>query len=207
MTKVLISFDLPSVNVERIRGISPSLEVVQSEDKEAALHLIEDADVLFAGFFSRELFLAASRLKWIQAWGAGVDRFLFPELVNSPVTLTSAAGVHPTPISEHVLGMMLCFCRKLHVSIRNQGERKWERFESEDASEQVEELSGKTLGVVGLGRIGAEIARKAKCLGMKVIATRRDPSRPASEGVERLVPPLTWISCWPSLTLLFSHCP
>lgn len=190
MTKVLISFDLPSVNVERIRGVSPSLEVVQSEDKEAAVRLIEDADVLFAGFFSRELFLAASRLKWIQAWGAGVDRFLFPEVVNSPVTLTSAAGVHPTPISEHVLGMMLCFCRKLHVSIRNQAERKWESFESEDASEQVEELSGKTLGVVGLGRIGAEIARKAKCLGMRVIATRRDPSRPASEGVERLVPPV-----------------
>lgn len=189
MTKVLISFDLPSVNVERIRSVSPSLEVVQSKDKEAAVRLIEDADVLFAGFFSRELFLAASRLKWIQAWGAGVDRFLFPEVVNSPVTLTSAAGVHPTPISEHVLGMMLCFCRKLHVSIRNQAERKWESFESEDASEQVEELSGKTLGVVGLGRIGAEIARKAKCLGMRVIATRRDPSRPASEGVERLVPP------------------
>lgn len=190
MTKVLISFDLPSVNVERIRGVSPSLEVVQSEDKEAALRLIEDADVLFAGFFSRELFLAARRLKWIQAWGAGVDRFLFPEVMDSPVTLTSAAGVHPTPISEHVLGMMLCFCRKLHVSIRNQAERKWERFESEDASEQVEELSGKTLGVVGLGRIGAEIARKAKCLGMRVIATRRDPSRPASAGVERLVPPV-----------------
>jgi D-2-hydroxyacid dehydrogenase (NADP+) len=190
LTKVLISFDLPSVNVERIRGVSPNLEVVQSEDKEAALRLIEDADVLFAGFFSKEMFLAASRLKWIQAWGAGVDRFLFPEVVNSPVTLTSAAGVHPTPISEHVLGMMLCFCRKLHVSIRNQAERKWESFESEDASEQVEELSGKTLGVVGLGRIGAEIARKAKCLGMRVIATRRDPSRPASEGVERLVPPV-----------------
>jgi D-2-hydroxyacid dehydrogenase (NADP+) len=189
LTKVLISFDLPSVYVERIRGVSPSLEVAQSEDKEDALRLIEDADVLFAGFFSRELFLAARRLKWIQAWGAGVDRFLFPEVMDSPVTLTSAAGVHPTPISEHVLGMMLCFCRKLHVSIRNQAERKWERFESEDAAEQVEELSGKTLGVVGLGRIGAEIARKAKCLGMRVIATRRDPSRPASAGVEQLVPP------------------
>lgn len=86
--------------------------------------------------------------------GAGVDRFLFPEVVNSPVTLTNASGVHPTPISEHVLGMMLCLCRKLHLPIRNQVERKWEKFESEEPAEQVEELVSKTLGVVGLGKIG-----------------------------------------------------
>jgi phosphoglycerate dehydrogenase-like enzyme len=184
--KVLISFYLPSIYVERIRGVSPSLEVMQSENKEEALRLIEDADILLAGYFSRELFLAARKLKWIQAWGAGVDNFLIPEMVKSPVALTNAGGVHPTPISEHVLGMMLCFCRKLHLFIRNQAQRKWERFESEEPAEQVEELAGKTLGVVGLGKIGTEIARKANCLGMRVIATKRDSSLPAPTGVERL---------------------
>lgn len=187
--KVLISFDLPSVYVERIRGVSPSLEVVQSKNREEALRLIEDADILLAGSFSKELFLAARKLKWIQAWGAGVDRLLFPEVVNSPITLTNASGIHPTPISEHVLGMMLCLCRKLHLSIRNQAERKWTRFESKEPAEQVEELADKTLGVVGLGKIGTEIARKAKCLGMRVIATKRDSSRPAPTSVERLIAP------------------
>jgi D-2-hydroxyacid dehydrogenase (NADP+) len=187
--KVLVSFDLPSVYVEKIRGVSPDLEVVQSEDKQGALRLIEDADILFAGFFSKELFLAAKKLKWIQAWGAGVDRFLLPEVVKSPVILTNAGGIHPTPISEHVLGLMLCLCRKLHLFIRNQTDRLWERYESEEPMEQVEELSGKTVGIVGLGRIGTEIARKAKCLGMRVIATKRDATGPASASVERLFVP------------------
>lgn len=187
--KVLISFDLPGVYVERIRSVSPTLEVVQSEDKEEALRLVEDADVLFSGFFSKELFLAARKLKWIQAWGAGVDRFLFPEVVKGRVIVTNAGGVHPTPISEHVIGMMLCFCRRLHLFIRNQAERKWERYESGASTEQVEELAGKTVGIIGLGRIGTEIAQKARCLGMIVMATKRDPSRSASTSVDRLIRP------------------
>jgi len=187
--KVLISFDLPEVFVEKIKDVSSNLEVFRSEDKEEALRLIEDADILFAGFFSKELFVAAKRLKWIQAWGAGVDGLLLPEVVKSQVLVTNAGGVHPTPISEHVVGLMLCLCRKLHLFIRNQAERKWERFESWASVEQVEELSGKTVGIVGLGRIGTEIAQKAKCLGMRVIATKRDPSQMASTSVDRLIPP------------------
>jgi phosphoglycerate dehydrogenase-like enzyme len=187
--EVLVSFDLPSAYVEKIRGVSPSIEVVQSEDKEEALRLVEDADILFAGFFSKELFLASRKLKWIQAWGAGVDRFLFPEVVKSRVIVTNAGGVHPTPVSEHVVGVMLCLCRKLHLFIRNQVERKWEKYESWISTEQVEELSGKTVGIVGLGRIGAEIAQKARCLGMRVIATKRDTSRRAAASVDRLVRP------------------
>ena len=73
---------------------------------------------------------------------------------ESRVVVTNAGLVHPTPISEHVIGLMLCLCRKLHVFIRNQVERKWERFESWASAEQVEELSGKTVGIVGLGKIG-----------------------------------------------------
>jgi D-2-hydroxyacid dehydrogenase (NADP+) len=187
--KVLISFDLPEVFVEKIRSVSPSLDIVRSESKEDALRLIEDADILFGGFFSKDLFVSARKLQWIQTWGAGVDRFLFPEVVNSQVIVTNARGVHLTPVSEHVVGLMLCLCRKLHLFIRNQMERKWERYESWISAEQVEELSGKTVGIVGLGRIGTEIAEKARCLGMRVIATKRDPSRPASANVDQLINP------------------
>ncbi len=185
--RVLISFDLPEIDVQKIKSVSRSLEVLQSKDREEALRLIEDADVLFAGFFSRDLFLAARRLKWIQAWGAGVDRLLLPEVVKSRVVVTNAGGVHPTPISEHVIGLMLCFSRKLHSFIRNQIQRKWERYESSESIEQIEELSGKTVGIVGLGRIGTEIAKKAKCLGMTVVATKRDSSRSTSTHVDRLL--------------------
>ena len=187
--KVLVSFDLPGVYVEKIRSVSPTLEVVKSADKDEALRLIKDADILFAGFFSRDLFIAAKKLKWIQAWGAGVDRILLPEVVNSRVIVTNAGGIHPTPISEHVVGLMLCLSRKLHLFIRNQAEKKWRRYESADPTEQVEELTDKTVGIIGLGRIGTEIARKAKCLGMRVIATKRDPSTSGSASLDRLLYP------------------
>jgi D-2-hydroxyacid dehydrogenase (NADP+) len=187
--RVLISFGLPSAYVKKIRTVSPNLEVLQSEDQKELLQLVRDADILFAGFFSKDLFLAARKLKWIQTWGAGVERFLLPEVVKSNVILTNAGGVHPTPVSEHVVMLMLCFCHKLHLFIRKQMERKWEEYESWISTEQIEELSGKTIGIVGLGRIGAEIAQKAKCLGMRVIATKRDLSRAASTHVDRLIHP------------------
>jgi D-2-hydroxyacid dehydrogenase (NADP+) len=185
--KVLISFDFPRAYVEEVEKAATDVEFVQSEDKKELLELIKDADVLFAGFFSPEMFLSAQRLRWIQTFGAGVDRFLFPEVVKSSVIITNAAGVHPIPISEHAIGMMLCFCRRLHISIRDQIRRKWETYDSWESAEQVQELSGKTVGIVGLGRIGEEVARKAKCLGMKVLATKRDTSHPAPSYVDRLV--------------------
>ena len=67
--KVLISFDLPKTFVEKIRMVSANLEVMQSKDKEEALRLAPDADILFAGFFSQDFFSAAKKLRWIQAWG------------------------------------------------------------------------------------------------------------------------------------------
>jgi phosphoglycerate dehydrogenase-like enzyme len=187
--KVLISFDLPNIYVERIRKVSPNIDVVQSRDKDEALDLIHDIDILFAGFFSLELFLAAKKLKWIQAWGAGVDRLLLPQVVKSDVVVTNAGGVHPTSVSEHAIALILCLCRKLHLYVRNQSERRWERFESGESIEQVEELSGKTMGIIGLGRIGAELAKKAKCLGMRVIATKRHPSCQPSTTVDLLIRP------------------
>ena len=186
--KVLISFDLPSNYVDKIKKVSSSIEVVQSKDRKEALRYAEGSDVLFAGYFSQELFAAAKRLKWIQTWGAGVDRVLTPEVAASNVVITNASGVHPTPISEHVLGFMLCFSRKLHLFIRNQEKKRWETPES-NAAYQIEELEGKTVGIVGFGRIGTEIARKAKCLGMRVIATKRDASQGASNTVDELLGP------------------
>ncbi len=181
MTKILISFDLPEIYVEKIRDVSPEVEVVQSEDKEEALDLAKDVDCLFAGFFSKELFQAAKKLKWIQSFGAGVERILIPEVVNSRVIVTNAGGVHPTPISEHVIGMMLCFTRGLHVFIRNQTEKKWERPETW-TSPMIDELSGKTLGIVGLGKIGTEIARESKVPGNE---SDRHKKRPDQSSIDQ----------------------
>jgi phosphoglycerate dehydrogenase-like enzyme len=185
---LLISFGLPPEYVEMIRGVSPEVTVRQSFDKEEAMTMVGDVDILLSGFFSLELFKAAKRLKWIQTLFAGVDTLLYPEVVNSPVVITNAGGVNSIPVSEQVMGMILCLSRKLHVFMRNQTERKWRTVDA-DLIFQMDELSGKTAGIVGLGRIGSEIAKKAKCFGMRVVATRRNPSAPKPDYVDKLVSP------------------
>lgn len=132
------------------------------------------------------MFLAARKLRWIQTTGAGIDRFLFPEVVNSQVIITNAGDILSNPISEHVIAIMLSFCRKLQFFIINQREKKWERYGGY-VGEQFEELSGKTIGIVGLGRIGEKVAKKAKSLGMRVIATKRNLSAPKPNYVDKLI--------------------
>ncbi len=184
---VLVSFNLPLVHLRRIEAVSPNVKLIQSTDKKELLALVKDADILFAGIFSLDMFQAAKKLRWIQTLWAGVERFLYPEVVNIKVIITNAGGIHPTPVSEHALGMMLCFTRKLHVFIRNQMERKWKNND-EELLQQFEELPGKTVGIIGLGRIGSALAEKAKCLGMRVIATRRNTSAPKPEYVDKMLP-------------------
>lgn len=82
--------------VQRIKEISDRIEIVEASDREEALKAIGDADIVF-GWIDRELFLAAKNLKWIQVLSAGVDDFLFPELVKSQVLLTNASGIHRIP--------------------------------------------------------------------------------------------------------------
>jgi D-2-hydroxyacid dehydrogenase (NADP+) len=186
--RLLLSFHLPKEYLKKIQAISPKIIVNQSNDEEELLKLIEGADILVAGRFSRQMFLAAKRLKWIQVNYAGVESFLYPEVVNSNVVLTNAGGVNAIPVAEHAIGLMFCLSRKLHLFMRNQVERKWKTSDIE-LLPQMNELAGKTLGIVGVGKIGSEIAKRAKCIGMTVIAARRSLSATVPDYVDKLVSP------------------
>ena len=183
---VLISFHLPKIYLERILSVSTRIEISQNRGQEELLKLVENADVLLAGRFSRRMFLAARRLKWIQTNYVGVESFLYPEVVESDVIVTNAGGVNTVPVAEHAIGLIFCLSRKLHLFIRNQLEKKWKTSNAE-LLPQMNEVAGKTLGIVGIGRIGSEIAKKAKCLGMKTVATRRNTSGPKPDHVDILV--------------------
>jgi D-2-hydroxyacid dehydrogenase (NADP+) len=168
--KVLINYRrLSEKHIQQIRQVSYRIEVEKAPDEKSVLEMAADAEVLF-GRFSREIFLAAERLKWVQASSAGVDRYLFSEFVDSPVILTNSSGVHRMPISEMIIGMMLAFAKRLHKFIRFQLEARWERLAPD-------ELAGRTVGILGLGNVGMETAWKAKCFGMKVLALKKRPMR------------------------------
>jgi len=113
----------------------------------------------------RSLYLAAPNLKWVHALSAGVESLIFPEMQTANTLLTNSKGIHGIPVSEHVLALMLAFTRGLNLLIRQQAAKEWHRI-------PVGELHDKTIGIVGFGSIGREIAKRAKALGMHVVATK-----------------------------------
>ena len=108
----------------------------------------------------------AAGLKWLQLTSAGVDRLLDAPVVRSHVTVTTASGIHAVPISEFVIGAMLAFAKGLPRALRAQQDRAWRPY-------WPEELEAKTVGVLGIGAIGARVVELSRALGMRVLALRR----------------------------------
>ena len=105
----------------------------------------------------------APKLKWIHCMLAGVDHFIDDAIARSPVIVTNARGVHAVPVSEFALQLLLMFTKKAPFCFQLKQSKQWGQFSTEL-------LHSKTVGVVGLGGIGQEIARLAKAFRMKVIA-------------------------------------
>lgn len=146
-------------------------EVVQVRaDAEFEARLAE-TEVMFGWHLTPENLPRAANLKWVQATSAGVDWALWPEFAASPVIITSAVGIHTTEMSEHALLMMLALTRRLPHFVRCQAKKKWDR----SVGDEMGELFGKTLGVIGLGSIGEALAARAKALGMKVLGVKHSP--------------------------------
>lgn len=179
-------------HLDEIRALAPGKRLLFTEDR----HEIEKcagAIEIASGWVPRDLIYKFENLRWFQQWGAGADWLLHhPELVDHNFILTNASGIHAIPISEHILSFMLAIARDLKRSIRAQEQREWLQHKSED----VFELAGKTLILVGVGAIGERTAAIAKALGMRVLGVRRNPLSP-SVGVESMFGPEQLIEVLP----------
>ena len=154
-----------------ITAVAPDSRISTCDIK-AAPEKIQDAEILAAWGFNniQPFFSQAKKLRWIHALTAGVERLLFSETQNSPIILSNSKGIHGVPMAEHVLGLILTFSRRLDVFHRQQAQHLWER----PPIEELQEINGKTLAVVGLGAVGHEIAKKGKAMDMRVIAVKRE---------------------------------
>lgn len=121
-----------------------------------------------------EYFDAATNLKWYQAINAGLEQLERKGILRRGFAVTSGAGIASVAIAEWILGTMVMLSKDLHVYVRQQAEARWE-------SRRSGELDGKTVGIVGLGAIGRETARRCRAFGMRVIATRRTVSPGAAD--------------------------
>ncbi|MBV9433097.1 MAG: D-2-hydroxyacid dehydrogenase [Hyphomicrobiales bacterium] len=137
---------------------------------------IGEADVLVvSGMWKNELLDKATKLRFIQSIGSGVDQFAQDKLRARGVRLATAQGVNARAVAEHAMALMLALVRRLPEARDNQGKHHW-RAMIGDLTRREDELSGKTLLIVGLGTIGNRLAKLAKAFDMHVIGFRRDPS-------------------------------
>jgi phosphoglycerate dehydrogenase-like enzyme len=178
------TWTIPLTEVERLRRAFPHLHVVNAPTREERLRELPDADVAFLSHLKADEFAAAGRLQWIQSPAAGVGGLLFQELRTSRVIVTNARGIHGDAMAEHVIGVAIVLSRQIHLAIRRQGSRLWEK----PPQAGFRMLRGRTMGLVGLGAIGTAVAERAAALGMTVIAVRRRIDEPRPPCVSAVYP-------------------
>jgi phosphoglycerate dehydrogenase-like enzyme len=144
--------------------------------------VFEEAEILLVGAVPASVLdhvvSRAPKLRWIHSASAGVDRISTPAVRQRALTVTNARGVFSRPIAEYVVMMSLAIARRLPHLLELQRERTWQPLRGR-------ELSELTVGIVGYGSIGVEVARLLAPFGCRIIATRRHPERGAGdEGVE-----------------------
>jgi phosphoglycerate dehydrogenase-like enzyme len=138
---------------------------------------IGEADVVVvSGMWKNDLIAHAPKLKFIQSISSGMDQYSREQLGAKKVRLASAAGVNARAVAEHAMALLLAVARRLPEARDNQHSKTW-RGMIGDLAEREDELGGKTLLVVGMGRIGSHLARLARAFDMKVIGIRRDPAQ------------------------------
>ncbi len=191
----------PAVEADRLHAIhraAPGAVVINAATPAEAIAAMPGADG-FIGKITPEMLENSDRLRWVQSFTASLEHYMFPALIEHPCVMTNMRGLFGDVIADQVMGYVLCFARNLHTYIRRQIEHRYEPAGGESARVSFAAgpgtvnamdratlfLPDATMGIVGLGAIGAEIARRALAFGMAVRAVDRFPDRvKAPEGVE-----------------------
>ena len=176
---VVVSFPLTEQTRATIEGASPLVRILDYPTEQVApgafrppptpeqAQVLAEAEVLFGSHLDPiEVHAAAPKLKWLQVLTAGLDDLIAQGILERDFTITTMSGVGAVPIAEYCMGVMVMLQKDLHEAMRDQVEHRWNfHFAGE--------LKGRTCGIVGLGAIGRELARRARAFGMRIVATRR----------------------------------
>jgi phosphoglycerate dehydrogenase-like enzyme len=152
--KIVSAEVFPDPYPERIQALSAGIELKTNLSSSAFQAELAGANVIY-GDFSPEIFSAAKQLRWVQYPAAGVEGILWPEFVQSPIVLTNMQRIYAPVISESAIGLMLALARGFPRYALQTQQHQWHQIEG------LNEISGMTLGLVGLGGIGTETARRA----------------------------------------------
>ncbi|MDX1646225.1 MAG: D-2-hydroxyacid dehydrogenase [Longimicrobiales bacterium] len=148
------------------------------------LDAVDEAEIYLGYGIPPELLEGGSSLKWVHSGAAGVGGSLTPTMLESPVIFTNSAGVHAPPMAETVLAMMLHFGRGLDFAVEAKSRSEWRKEPYYAEGAPLTELSQATVGIIGFGGVGREVARRVASLGARVIAVKRRPARPGEANLK-----------------------
>jgi D-2-hydroxyacid dehydrogenase (NADP+) len=173
--KLVIQVPLEARYLERLQQEFPEADFPVCVTPEALQEEIGDADALIgASPLTAEIVQGAPKLRWVAATSAGVENLPIETLAARDIALTNFSGIAAPNIAEHVLAMMLAFARGLRPLFHQQDQHQWP---NDDTTLPAFELGGQTLGIIGMGEIGDQLARKAHGIGMTVLGVQRHPAR------------------------------
>jgi phosphoglycerate dehydrogenase-like enzyme len=174
---VLITAPFRELWLNRLTSLSPDLRLEyrpRASTKAIPEHLWQEVEVLYTSFATPlPLPELAPRLRWVQLYSAGPDPILDHPLFQTSVIFTTSSGMHAANMAEYVFMMMLAWFHQLPRLLEWQQQARWPSNSERISLFVGEELRGKTLGIVGYGSIGREIARLAAAFGMRVLAMQR----------------------------------
>ena len=183
MSKTIwLRMKLPEKDLSLLRSDFSSCELLTEPDDAIGTEQLQRIEGVFTEeVLPESLVQQMPRLKWLHVTRGGVNAYLTPSVKARPIQVTGSKGIHGTVFSEFALACILMLAKRLPDCIAAQREKRWQKLAPI-------EIEGKTLGIVGLGTAGSALARKAKTLGMRVLATKRT-STIKPEFVDRLGTP------------------
>ena len=182
-------WNAPTWFPDRLRKEFPRIEIVYLNNYEAMEGELRDAEVVIAWSIRPEQLAAARKLRWIHSPAAAVHQLLFPELVNSDVVLTNAREVHGPVVAEHVIAQIFALAKRIPQAVLLQQRHVWGQEQLWRGRPRPREVAGATVGLVGLGSIGREVAARVAALGMRVIAVREHPEKGTMANVQAVLGP------------------
>lgn len=177
--KVLISiqqpvkqWQIPAEGVATLRARFPHIEFVHATSDEGRARGLADCDAAYTWILKADELARATKLRWLHTSAVAVETLCLPELFARNVVVSNTRGVQAVPIAEHALAVVLALAKQLPLVLEHQRDAHW--AQNEFMGERLPWLlSGRTLGLIGVGTIGSAIASRARAFGMRVVALRR----------------------------------
>ena len=184
--RIILTYDPDGTLADRVKAALPdrSFHIVRALKADELSDAIRGTTILFGNYLAPSLLRQAGELRWIQTVGAGVDTLISTELASAGIVVTNTSGAFAIQMAEHALALMFALARRLPGAMRSQAAQRYEP----EPQDELFELTRKTLGIVGFGDVGQALARRARGIGMRVIALRRHAD--GSRGAHLTIPSL-----------------